>query len=136
MDDAPEVVAKEPVKRPYFIPSTVSYDNLPADLQTALISLVGPIYDQHVVQARSPLERSAGASLAFLLTLEVLDQFALMQMTNFDPPSETADTEMRQKKIERHLRLLGAKANYGNFLTKLETLRATALAGPRRERRI
>ncbi len=66
-----------PIPRPYFIPESVDYEAMPEAVRKALINIVGPAYQDLVEHALTSFERAAGVTLVFLLTLEVLDQFAL-----------------------------------------------------------
>ena len=69
---------EQPV-RPYFIPPGINFEALPEPVRVALQAVVEPAYRELVLGVEGPLERSAGLTLAFLLSLEVLDQFQLGQ---------------------------------------------------------
>ena len=114
---------EQPV-RPYYIPAGIDFDALPEPVRLVLQSVVEPTYRNLVLGVESPLERSAGVTLSFLLALEVLDQFQLGQQLNFtaDP---TADAGLqRDRQIGRYLRLVGAKQHAERFLLRIHDLRA------------
>jgi hypothetical protein len=110
--------------RPYFIPSSVDFSALPAGVQMALTEIVAPTYDRLVLRAASSLERSAGVTLTFLLTLEILDQFQLGRQFDLGLTSKNAEPEERSKLIARHLRLITSKQTQVDFLMRLQTARA------------
>ena len=77
-----------------------------------------------VLEADSPLEKSAGISLTFLLTLEILDQFAFAPQLNLRAPTEAEASEVRERAMARHLRLITAKQKVSSFLLRLRELRS------------
>ncbi len=74
--------------------------------------------------ALTSLERAAGVTLVFLLTLEVLDQFALTRATPFAAPATAEAAQQRDKMIESHLRLVSAKQMSARFMLRLNLLRS------------
>lgn len=63
--------------RPYFFPEYLTINLLPYDLRKAFEALINPLYEQYVLNAPDALERSTGASLAYLMMLEVAQQTAM-----------------------------------------------------------
>ena len=118
-----------PPVRPYFIPPSVDYDALPPDVQLALAGIVEPAYKQLVERAMTGLERAAGVSLVFLLTLEVLDQLKLGRDTDFTTLDSAAAAEERNKRIDEHLRILSAKQASARFMLRLHRFRQEPYTG-------
>lgn len=110
--------------RPYFIPASVNYGDLPPAVQAAIEAIVEPSYREFVLGATGSLERSAGVSLCFLLCLEILEQFELGNSLNFGV-DESKPAAERDQQITRHLRLLGAKQQSASFLMKIRIFRAS-----------
>ena len=54
-------------------PPGVDIDSFPPEVQTAIIEIVNPIYEQLVLQARDSLEKSTGMTAVYLLWLEILN---------------------------------------------------------------
>ncbi len=120
-------MAPAPSARPYFIPAAIDYDTLPEPVRRALINVVGPAYHELVERSMTALERTVGVTLVFLLTMEVLDQFALAKMTDFGLLAQPAaaseiSTQQRDKLVESHLRLVASKQHGRRilFLDKAE----------------
>ena len=111
--------------RPYFLPDTIKWDELPHNVRAAFDDVVVPAYREYVTLARDPVQRSAGASLVFLLCEELLDQFELASTRIPGGPEPAAD---RAKAIERYLRLVGAKQKIASFLDRLAKARLAANA--------
>ena len=112
------------IVRPYFIPAAVDFKALPAEARAALTEIVGPAYKTLVTHADSTLERLAGVTLVFLLTLEVLDQFQLGREFEEAVVGEFANPDKRAKQIGRHLRLIASKQTQLDFLFKLRNAKA------------
>jgi hypothetical protein len=125
-----QTVDVKPPARPYFIPASVDFDRLPDEVKLAMIEIVGPTYEELVVMPASALERSAGVTLTFLLTVEILEQFELCESMNFSRTAEQDLAAGREKLIARHLRLVSAKQQATNFLTRLRLVRATKFTDP------
>lgn len=127
---APQPPLRPPpsIARPYFIPDSVDYEALPEAVRVALVGVVGPAYDDFVQHAKNPLERAAGITMVFLLTLEVLDQLALARVTDFGGQVAAGaaawpDVRERQQLIESYLRLASAKHTAGRFMFHLQRSR-------------
>lgn len=114
----------QPLPRPYYIPASIDYDSLPAAVRQSFAAVVQPTYEELVLGAATPLARSAGVSLGFLLCVEILEQFELGRLLNYTGAAAEADAADRDRLIARHLRLVGAKQHCASFLLRLETLRA------------
>lgn len=108
--------------RPYFVPEGIDFDSLPEPVKLALQTVVQPAYDELVLAAPNALERSMGASVVFLLTEEVLEQFELGRQMNFTQSRCAADREDREKSLARYLQLVGAKNSAANALLRLRRL--------------
>lgn len=115
---------ERPLNRPYFVPAEIEFDTLPLPVQAAFATLVQPSYDELVVSAKTALERSAGVTLVFLLTLEILDQFELGHGLNLSGSPDDAAAAQREKVMQGHLRLITAKQKVANFVMKIRTIRA------------
>lgn len=110
--------------RPYFVPEDVDFDSLPTAVKAAFETIVAPSYAELVLAAKTALERSAGATLTFLLSLEVLEHFELGRNLNMTgQPTEQAAAD-REKMMLAHLRLVSTKQQAANFLMRLRSLRA------------
>jgi hypothetical protein len=112
-----------PSVRPYYVPAQIDFDALPEPVRVAFQAVIEPSFRELVVEVEGSLARSAGITLTFLLSLEVLDQFQLGQQLNYtaDP---TADGGERDRLIGRYLRLVGAKQQAERFLLRIHDLRA------------
>ena len=133
--DPPAPENKSPT-RIHFLPANVPYEALPAETQTALSTIVAPLYDEVVLRAESALERSAGVTLTHLVTLEILEQVQLGKTIDFFGDGDKDTEAARDKRIDRHLRLLGAKSNFSQFLLRLQQFRAAKYADPHRKSRL
>ena len=112
--------------RPYFMPRTIDFDSLPEDVKTALSAIVQPAYDELVLGAVTALERSAGATITFLLALEVLDHFQIGHTMNLSGmPCDEQDAARREKDLNRYLRVVTSKQKAAGFLLRLQQLRRT-----------
>ena len=106
--------------RPYFLPSSINWAELPPEVQAAMQSIIEPAYQELVVCAEDVLERSSGASLVFLLAEEIVNQFALGQgMTVF---TGVPDDGARRAAVDCHLRLVGSKHRVKSFLLRLRAM--------------
>lgn len=115
-----------PIVRPYFIPASVDFENLPEEVRLALIGVVGPAYEDFVDRAKNALERAAGVTLAFALTMEVLEQFKLARVTDFStlaPPDAVPESG---KLLDSYLRLAYLKQKSAGFLFRLHRSRPDA----------
>jgi hypothetical protein len=121
-----------PIARPYFIPESVDYEALPEPVRRALVSIVGPAYQESVELATTAMERSAGNTLVFLLTLEVLHQFDVARALDFSTLAGADATQERDKLIEDHLLLVCVKEMSARFMLRLNALRQDPHTGPLR----
>jgi hypothetical protein len=126
----------EPPVRPYFIPPGIDFEALPESVRVVFQTVVAATYDDLVLSVEGPLERSAGVTLVFLLSVEVLEQFQLGQQLNFTADPNAVGGAERDRLIGRYLRVVGAKQKEERFLLRIHDLRARndAAAGlqPRR----
>jgi hypothetical protein len=116
---------ERPPPRPYFLPAELPWDDLPENVQTALATIVAPAYHELVMKAANALERSAGASLVFLLTEEVIEQFEIGALMNFGRDRGMRDE--RQAAMDHNLRLIGVKQKVQAFVHQLHQARAANL---------
>ena len=114
---------EQPV-RPFYVPAGINFDELPEPVRVAFQALVEPAYRDLVLGVEGPLERSAGLSLVFLLSLEVLDQFQLGQQLNFTADPTAVGGAERDRLIGRYLKLVSAKQHAERFLLRIHDLRA------------
>jgi hypothetical protein len=121
--------SNEPPIRPFFIPEDVKFESLPEPLRLAYKQIVEPAYRQLVLQATTALERSEGLSTVYLLWQEVLVQYEISKTMNLSRPHESANSEDREKRIVRYLRLTNAKHQHSSFLLKLQVMRNKHGAG-------
>jgi hypothetical protein len=110
--------------RPYFLPPGVEWDAIPNSVRLALDAIVLPAYQEMVLGAPNSLERATGASLVFLLCLEVLEHFELGNRLNLSGVSPGDDQAELDRAISKHLKLVGAKQHAANFLARLQNLRS------------
>ncbi len=112
----------EDAPRPYWIPESVKFYDLPTGLQSAIIGVVNPLYKDLVLSAENGLEKATGLTVVWLLWLEILDQIQLgRELTS--PRSMLDPTDERRDLIARHLRLVGAKVNASRLLLRLNEFR-------------
>lgn len=83
-----------------------------------------PSYEELVIGAESALERSAGVTLVFLLTLEIFEQFEIGHSLNVTGLPDDAAAGTREKLMRQHLRVVGAKQKAANFLMRIRIIRA------------
>ncbi len=126
MQTTPET---QPRSRPYFIPEDFDFHALPEAVKLAFIDIVQPSYEELVLGAATTLERSAGVSLVFLLSLELLDQFEIGRQMNLTAAANTNSTD-RNEQIARYLRVVSAKQAAGNFIFRLQSLRTRSNSSP------
>jgi len=108
--------------RLYWVPPGVTIDTLPEHIQVAIAEIVNPAYRALVLEEEDPLARSAGTTLVHLLWLEVLAQLDLGEEWASRLPSGTKSPEW-PKRIEEHLRLIGAKHKVAHFLLQWRMFR-------------
>ena len=89
--------------------------------------VVSPLYQTYVLQNGDVLQRSTGLSLAYLVTLEVLEQFNEGRVLFQQFPRGDEEPEDRHRQIDRYLRLLGAKQKYTDLLVRLQSWRENSI---------
>lgn len=115
--------------RPCFIPENCDWETLPADVRAAVRDIVMPLYREYVLENGDVLQRSAGLSLAYLVTLEVIEQVSQGRLL-FQPVLDNDDDmKDRSRRMDRYLRLLGAKQKYTDLLVRLKSWREKAIVG-------
>ncbi len=110
--------------RPYFLPETIDFEALPDAVKTAIDTIIQPAYEELVLAAVGALERSAGATIVFLLTEELFDQFELRRILINDGTSPKLDGAEREKLLRSHLKLVNAKQSATQGLLKIRRLAA------------
>lgn len=107
--------------RPYWVPANVQFDKIPKRVQLALQTVLQPAYDELVLAASDPLERSTGTTFVFLVWLELSEQFQIgaefQRDATLQPPAEN-----RLAAIGNYLRVIGAKQKVAGFLLRLQEL--------------
>ncbi len=108
-----------PGTRPLWIPDGVDFDALPKPLQCAVADIINPTYNELVLQAQTGLERSVGLTYTHLLWLAAIDMIEIAR--DMGPGLERGEgTDQHQKKIKRHLRLVGQKDRLAKFLLEAQ----------------
>lgn len=105
--------------RPFWVPSGVDWDGLPAELQAAITAILVPVYKDLVLSAQEGLERATGLTLAHLVWLEILDQIQLNRLV-LDADSSGDGGEERDLAIAKHLRLVQAKVKTSGLLLRVQ----------------
>ena len=124
-----EHASKVPGPRPYFLPESIQYDDLPPTVRAALQAVIEPSYTELVLGALTALERSEGVTLCFLGCLEILDQFEIGRGMNLGQGGVAPATD-RDQQIAPHLRLINSKQQAANFLLRLRMFRRTRDCDP------
>jgi hypothetical protein len=109
--------------RPFWVPAEIDFEKLPEAVRVAFRAVIAPAYEELVVGAVGALERSAGVTLVFLLSLELVDQFELGRDLTFWAGPGDPKAEQRDQLISRHLRVIGAKQHTANFVLRLKEIR-------------
>jgi hypothetical protein len=116
--------------RPYFLPEEIDFDTLPEAVRAALNSIVAPAYQNLVITAPNPLERSMGVSFVFLLTEEILTHFELGRQMALDRKPDDDERRNRERELSQYLRLLSAKTSALHALLRLRKLPPLARYSP------
>ena len=109
--------------RPFWVPPGVEFEELPEGLQLALQEIFSPLYEELVLNAPTALERATGLSLCYTTWLELVDEYALAREMGPDLTQGELSEAMRGR-IERHLRISGAKGKCTNILLQLRRVQA------------
>ena len=104
--------------RPYFIPDGVDWDALPESHRVAITTIIEPVYNEYVVQAKDALERSSGSSIASCLLMELLDQLDLGGMLVGGQDTEDAAKD-RDRLFSRLSRSMATKQKLTDGLMRL-----------------
>ena len=125
--------------RPYFLPGGEEFDEWPVELQRAIVDVIGPAYQELVLDARPGLAQSTGVTIVHLLWLETLEHVKLARLGHGivekdpnDPQGIKAmlaeldgpPRESREALIERNLRIVTTKIKACEFLVKLQQFKA------------
>jgi hypothetical protein len=101
---------------PLWAERDVAFKKLSPDQQHSLRQIVGPLYQQFVVEPHDPLERSCGISVIHLIWSELLKQCALASLNySRDDYSETR----RGQQFTELFQLLNAKCQLSTLLIQL-----------------
>jgi len=116
----PELEKPSPV--PAWVPDGTDLEYVPDRVKQSMREIVQPLYDRLVVEARHPLDRSLGMTLAHMTWLEILDEEDhRREYTEILSVLKLAQN--RESKIQHHVRMLEAKIRVGKFLLQLEETR-------------
>ncbi len=107
---------------PLWMPEGEDLKRMPVELRQAVAEIVKPAYDNLVVEASSGMDKSLGASIVYLLWLELLDQYDMKKMFCAAELRLGLDGN-RSLAIEHYMKLLNAKLRFGNVLIRLRELR-------------
>lgn len=117
---------------PHWMPRGISRKLLPREVRADIATLVNPIYEELVLNAKSGLAKSTGLTIVHLMWLEILDQIKL------SPQSDEEDLDLdfvgesaphtREHDIERHLRLVQSKLKASDLLLRMEQLKLQSRA--------
>ncbi len=113
---------KPVVPTPRWVPPGIRFSSLLPEVQTAVVEIVNPIYEELVVRAPSALERSTGLTVVHLLWLEILDQLDLGR--GYTDDAFINSISGRPELLGRHLQLVDAKVKASYVLVRLRELRA------------
>ncbi len=118
-----------PAATPTWIPKGEDLKRIPPDVQAALAETIQPAYEQLVLQAAHPIDRSLGHTLVHLLWLEVLEQYDLgLEYLNFHAALGLPGG--RSQAIDQHLRLINSKLRVGYFLQRVQEIRRRHAEAP------
>jgi hypothetical protein len=115
-------VNPNPHPKPYFLPAGFPFDAYPRPLQLAILEVVQPCYVELVAGTANALERQAGATLTFMLLVEVIEQYQMGKLV-----AEVATGKPRSKdydkQLQRLLRIVKSKEHVQKFLARLQAVR-------------
>jgi hypothetical protein len=112
--------------KPYFVPPGVPFESFPRPLQLAILEVVQPCYADLVLGAATALERQAGASLTFMLLLEVIEQYQLGKLV-VDVAVGKPRSRDYDKQLRRYLRIVRSKEHVQKFVARLQAVRRKSL---------
>jgi len=123
--DNSDLEPSPPRCRPPWVPADLAFDQLDPGLQTAIREFFDPMYERLVLQAATPMERSAGLSCVQVLWLELIGQQGLGKEM---APTLTGRGSMQdhRESILQHVRLILAKNRVGKFLMEVQRYNAWA----------
>ncbi|MHC4874845.1 MAG: hypothetical protein ACYTGL_00015 [Planctomycetota bacterium] len=111
-----------PPVRPYWIPEGVDFSALPADLRTAISTLVSPAYEELVLRAKPGLEQTTGTTIVQFMWLEVLEMFEIgREFMQVDSSPESR--QERDAKVSRLLKVVAAKSKASAFWVRIQDFR-------------
>ncbi|MBN2579230.1 MAG: hypothetical protein JXB10_09585 [Pirellulales bacterium] len=112
---------------PHWLPPGYQWDSLPHPLQTALLDIVVPAYNQLVAQVSDHLARSAGLSLVGLLWQEIVNQYDQGEQFVADPFVRSLGNY--PELLNRQLQLIDAKAKTSYILVRLREAQPESRSG-------
>jgi hypothetical protein len=105
---------------PLWLPPGVTFASLPTPVQQALVAILAPAYQEHVLAATDPLERGQAVSYCNLLFFEI--------MTTCGVVERATDVDWARLPTSKGLATLlgvtGQKNRIANFLLSLRKFRA------------
>jgi len=100
--------------RPFWIPEGQKFDDYPRELKQALLDIVQPLYEEEVMAARTPMEKSSALSFVLATWLEVLKAYE--NGCRINPQKGSAGSiETNEEAIRQYSRIAAAKVGYGKF---------------------
>ena len=115
----------KPRIRPLFVPSSIDFERLPEDVKQVFETIIGPVYEELVLEPECALERAGGATFVFWLMEELLRQLDLGGSLNFSRKQSDAQREDREKAVVRCLRVSAAKERALGALVRLRKFART-----------
>ena len=104
---------------PLWLPPGVRFASLPMPVQQAVVAILNPAYQEHVLKANDPLERGQGLSYCNLLFFEI--------MTTCGVVERATDVDWARLPTSKGLATLlgvtGQKNRIANFLLSLRKFR-------------
>jgi hypothetical protein len=105
--------------RPLWLPPGVTFASLPTPVQQALVAILNPAYQEHVLAATDPLERGQGLSYCNLLFFEIMTTYGVVERAT-DMDWSRLPTS---KGLAALLGVTGQKNKIANFLLALRKFR-------------
>lgn len=107
-----------------WLPEGANYKALPPRLQRAITEIINPAYRELVLEEPSALARTSGLSFMYLLWLEMIEQFELGKYMWLKGSPFNMSSEVYERGIARHLRLVATRDKFAKFLLQVKVARA------------
>lgn len=106
--------------QPLWLPPGTTFASLPKAVQQAVVAILNPAYQRHVLEAGDALERGQGLSYCNLLFLEIVTTYGVLE--------RPIDGDWSRLPVSKGLAALmnvtGQKSKVASFLLALQKLRA------------